>query len=118
MSATSLPALAKEPCAAGRRRFPHLAWAGVLSPPLLLLLFIILGIHLRLGLGHWPTPMFESYSAPAFQVHRLVTDLFTIFAVFGAGPLWLVCMCIHPNGMIAVGTVSPVMPARRQSSSA
>jgi hypothetical protein len=79
-----------------RKRFPQLAWACAISPVILLLVFITMGIHMRLGLGHWPTPMFESYDAWAFRLHGDILQICLIFVILAAGPLWLVCLLIRP----------------------
>ena len=76
------------------RRFPSVSWLCAISPLVLLFFFITLGIHIRLGLGHWPTPMFEGYHSSAFHVHEIIFGSWLIFSVYAAGPLWLLCLLI------------------------
>lgn len=76
------------------RRFPCVSWSCALSPFALLFVFLTVGVHIRLGLGHWPTPMFEDYHSPAFSIHEWTLIVCFWFAVFVAGPLWFVCLLI------------------------
>ena len=62
----------------------------------MLLVYLTLGIHIRLGLGHWPVPMIEDYRSPAFLVHEVVLLVWLYCALFGAMPLWLLCLLIRP----------------------
>jgi hypothetical protein len=64
-------------------------WGLMLSPVLLLLDILLLGAHVRLALGHWPNPMVENYSSPAFTWHSRGVVYFGLFAAYGALPLWL-----------------------------
>jgi hypothetical protein len=77
-----------------RRRFLIVSWLCAISPVVLLFLFITFGLHVRLGLGHWPTPMFEDYHSPAFHIHEVILGIWLHFAVYAAGPLWLLCLLI------------------------
>jgi hypothetical protein len=45
--------------------------------------------HVRLGLGHWPKPMTESYRSAAFTVHETALFIVGLFALYGAVPLYL-----------------------------
>lgn len=81
---------------ATERRFTQVSWFCAFSPSVLLFIFITLGIHLRLGLGHWPTPMFEDYRTPVFDFHVQILLSFLSFALYGAGPLWLLCLLVRP----------------------
>ncbi len=77
------------------RRLPLATWLFVLSPVVLLLTFITLALHVRLGLGHWPTPMLENYHTSAYQAHEQVLTYFGYFTVFAALPLWLLMLCFR-----------------------
>lgn len=77
---------------APRRQWPFVSWSCALSPVVLLFVFIGFGIHVRLGLGHWPTPMVEDYHSAAFRVHEWVLIGSLWFALVIAGPLWLVSL--------------------------
>jgi len=53
-----------------------ITWVPVLAPALLLFAFLTLAAHVRLGLGHWPRPMWEEYwnsqlRYPRVCVHRV-----------------------------------------------
>jgi len=55
-----------------QRRVRFLTWVLVLSPLLLLSVFLTLAAHVRLALGHWPTPMLENYDTVAYSRHERV----------------------------------------------
>jgi len=65
------------------------------SPGINLILFLLLGYHIRLGLGHWPTPLFEDYSTFLFEAHLTVVDIMWLFAAVIAGPLWIVLAIVN-----------------------
>ena len=65
------------------------------SPLLLLFVFLSLAAHVRLGLGHWPPPMFENYKTTAYSQHEQVFIWVALFTVFAAIPLWLASLCIR-----------------------
>jgi hypothetical protein len=67
-----------------------------ISPVLLLCVFIALAVHVRGGLGHWPTPMIEDYGTLAYRIHEQVLTWVGFSAVFAAIPLWLLMLCIPP----------------------
>jgi hypothetical protein len=75
------------------RALTALTWACASSPVLLLMIWIAMAIHLRLGLGHWPKPMVEDYKTFAFDVHEMILILVGYFAVFIALPLGLILVC-------------------------
>ena len=70
-------------------------WALVLSPFVLLIDILVLALHVRLALGHWPKPMAESYSSPAFNLHTELVVCFGMFTAWGAIPLWLLFLCFR-----------------------
>ena len=76
------------------RRYPQIAWLCALSPAILLLIVLALAVHVRLGLGHWPTPMSESYRTPASLLHMKILEWALDFSVYFAGPLWLICLLV------------------------
>ena len=80
---------------APQRRFRFVSWSCAFSPVTLLLVFLTFGVHVRLGLGHWPTPMFEDYHSTAFSIHEWVLIICLWFALFLAGPIWLVCLLVR-----------------------
>jgi hypothetical protein len=63
------------------------------SSLLLLFVFLTLAAHVRLGLGHWPTPMLENYQTTAYSRHEQVFIWVALFTVYAAVPLWLVSLC-------------------------
>ncbi len=79
-----------------KRSLPLATWPFVFSPVLLLLIFIALAVHVRVGLGHWPTPMTENYHTPAVRVHEQVVLWLGLFAIYAAIPLWLLILCFRP----------------------
>jgi hypothetical protein len=73
----------------------YLLWLCSLSSAALLLLWLALALHVRLGLGHWPTPMIENYRTTFFTVHYQILLGVGLFAVYGAAPLWFLLLCVH-----------------------
>ena len=78
-----------------RRGLKVVTWALMLTPALLLLVFFTLAVHVRIGLGHWPTSMVENYHATAYVMHERAFLWIGCFTVWGAIPLWLVLVCIQ-----------------------
>ena len=75
---------------APKNQRPSWTWISSLSSVFLLLAFVTMAFHVRLGLGHWPTPMTEDYHTTAFRIHEYALIAILLFAVYAAGPLWLV----------------------------
>lgn len=69
-------------------------WIPGLAPMLLLVAILTLAAHVRLGLGHWPTPMVESYHSPGYLRHEVIVGLIGGFALYVAGPLWAIFVAI------------------------
>jgi hypothetical protein len=46
---------------ASERKRPLPTWLCMVSPFVLGLAYVTMGLHIRLGLGHWPRPMTENY---------------------------------------------------------
>ena len=67
----------------------------MVSPFVLGLAYVAMGLHLRLGLGHWPKPMIENYETLAFRIHEIAFYLLLLFTVFAAVLLWLVFLCFR-----------------------
>lgn len=61
----------------------------------LLLCILSLGMHVRLGLGHWPQPMVDKYTTAAFSFHTQAVIGLALFTMYGAGPLWLLLLCFR-----------------------
>lgn len=72
-----------------------LTWGCVWTPVVLLLCIVSLGMHTRLGLGHWPEPMVDKYTTPAFSFHTQAVIGLGLFTMYAAGPLWLLCLCFR-----------------------
>ena len=66
--------------------------------------FVCLAFHIRVGLGHWPEPMMESFTSGAYHVHELVVAVVGCFAVFAAILLWLIAVCV-PSMRSSIWTV-------------
>jgi hypothetical protein len=60
----------------------------------LLLVFLSLALQVRLGLDHWPVPMRENYSTAAYNAHEYAFIALVLFAIYAAGPLWLVFVAL------------------------
>jgi membrane-bound acyltransferase YfiQ involved in biofilm formation len=76
------------------RRFPQVAWTCASSSSVLLIVYVTFGLHLRLGLGHWPMPMVEDYDSPIFRLHEWLLIGCLTFAYLIAAPLYLLCLAI------------------------
>jgi hypothetical protein len=70
-------------------------WALMLTPLLLLIVFLTLMAHAWIGLGHLPEPMVEGYQTTAFHAHQLAVIWLGCFAFWGAMPLWLGLLCVR-----------------------
>jgi hypothetical protein len=68
------------------------SWTCSLSSLALLLLTLGLALHVRVGLGHWPRPMWEDYQTLGFQTHQLALLGVGLFAVYAAVPVWILCV--------------------------
>lgn len=51
--------------------------------------YITLALHVRLGLGHWPKPMHETYETSWYIAHGWLFLSVFLFATVAAAPLWL-----------------------------
>lgn len=71
-------------------------WAWVPCGTSLALFFGILSIaaHIRLGLGHWPTPMIVNHQTEFYSRHEKILGLIGLIALFIAGPLWAIFVAI------------------------
>jgi hypothetical protein len=71
-----------------------MTWVCALSSVALVVGAVLLALHVRLGLGHWPTPMREDYRTLAYQLHEQVVVGMAAFAVYAAVPLWILFVCL------------------------
>lgn len=72
----------------------RVTWLAALSSLALFVTSAALAVHVRLGLGHWPKPMWEDYRTVGFEMHQGVLIGVALFALYVAGPLWAVFVCI------------------------
>jgi hypothetical protein len=77
------------------RKQPLPTWLCMVSPFMLGLTYVTMGLHIRLGLGHWPKPMVENYQTVAFRIHEGTFLVVMLFTVFAAVPLWGVFLCFR-----------------------
>lgn len=77
------------------RKRTLLTWSCGASPWVLFLLVVMLAVHVRLGLGHWPRPMWETYETTAFNLHLLAVWSLAWLSLFAAPPSWLVLLCFR-----------------------
>lgn len=77
------------------RKRSLLTWLCVLSPFLLGLVYVTMGLHIRLGLGHLPRPMIDDYQTLAFRVHVGTFFVIMCFTCWAAIPLWIFFLCFR-----------------------
>ncbi len=66
------------------------SWVCALSPWVFLAFLSSTILHLRLGLGRFPKPMFDDYLTPAFRMHASLTHGLGVAAFLGVPVVWLV----------------------------
>ncbi|MGI9241741.1 MAG: hypothetical protein ACR2RV_13145 [Verrucomicrobiales bacterium] len=71
-------------------RTQQLTWIPAISSLVVLFAYVSLAFHVRIGLGHWPKPMFENYDTNFYYAHGWLFLGLGFFALFLAAPLWLV----------------------------
>lgn len=80
-------------------------WACALAPLGFLVLLATTILHLRLGLGRFPEPMRDDYTAPAFRFHVALTHGLGVGVFLGVPALWLLLMAFPrfrtPPGVFA-----------------
>ena len=81
----------------------RITWTSALSSLALFLTAVGLALHVRLGVGHWPGPMWEDYRTTGYDVHALAVMGIWLFTVYAAVPLWTLCICI-PRLRLSAGT--------------
>lgn len=77
---------------------PRIAWPSWLcaaTSPALLVAFVTMMLHVRLGVGHWPKPMWEDYSTVALKAHQLVTLWLFASSTFVAPVFGLGLLCFR-----------------------
>ena len=87
---------------------PLAEWVCVLSPILMLAVFVALAAHVRQSLGHWPTPMTENFESGTAS---LLDEMFIwagFFAVFCAIPLWAVSFWFRRHQVTRRGLVTQI----------
>lgn len=70
-------------------------WLCVLSSHLLFGVLWGLAMHVRLGLGRWPRPMWDKYATAAFEAHFHVLQAVGLATVYGAIPIWFLLLCFR-----------------------
>jgi hypothetical protein len=75
-------------------RWSCVSWACAFSSPALVVALIAFVAHTRLALGHWPIPHTEYDLGLLYDFHVLHFGFTYLFAVFGAAPLWLICLLV------------------------
>ena len=65
----------------------RITWASAASSATLFILSIALAAHVRLGLGHWPRPMWEDCDSVAFRMHFHAVVWLAMYAMFAALPV-------------------------------
>jgi hypothetical protein len=71
------------------RNVTIISWICTLAPIVLLALLGTMALHVRLALGHWPTPMSDDYDSALLGFEWLGLMLWFLFAVFAAPPIWI-----------------------------
>ena len=71
------------------------SWLCVLLPWIFLGTLAAAMVHLRLGLGHWPKPMIEDYTAMPFRIHIFATQWLGLSSAVVAPPAWAFLVCFR-----------------------
>jgi hypothetical protein len=77
-----------------KRLLQPLSYAAAWSPVALFVVEVTMAAHIRLGLGHWPTPMLESYDTALFRGHQILFFGMYFFSLLAAVPLWVLCVVL------------------------
>ena len=62
----------------------HLTWLFAISPFVLLIAFITMALHVRLGFGHWPDQAVDDFPTAGLMAHDLGFIALMLFAILGA----------------------------------
>ena len=72
-----------------------ISWVGGIAPFVLFLALVAFAVHVRLGLGHWPKPMWEKYQTPLSSAHELLLAGLLNFSLFVAPALWVASTALN-----------------------
>ncbi len=75
-------------------RSPLWMWICGLSSTALFLTLVAMAVHIRLALGRWPG-FGEGCHTALFRIHEFIFGGVGLFAVFVAGPIWLIFLCFR-----------------------
>lgn len=81
-----------EEIAKPRSRCFRISWLCAFSSPVLIVALVAYVIHTRLALSHWPIPHTDYDLGPFYDVHVILFGCIYLFAVYGALPLWFICL--------------------------
>jgi hypothetical protein len=70
----------------------RVSWLCALSAPVLIVALALYVTHTRLALGHWPVPHTDYDLGDLHDIHNILFGLLYLFAVYGALPIWLICL--------------------------
>lgn len=59
------------------------------------MVLVTFALHVRIGVGHWPTPMWEDYRTPLAARHEGLIELVLIFTLFAAPAIWLISSILN-----------------------
>jgi hypothetical protein len=65
------------------------SWACALAPWAFLILLTTVILHLRLGLGRFPKPMWDDYLTPAFRLHSSIVHASGVLSALTVPVVWL-----------------------------
>ena len=68
-------------------RWTRFTWLCAASPSIVLLLFVTMALHVRLGYGRWPQDAIDNFPALHFQIHEWMFLEAILFSVFAPMPL-------------------------------
>jgi len=74
------------------KRQPMRTWYVALSPMITLWLFGATALHVRLVYGQWPTDAVDHAPTILLGVNIFVFVIASVFAVFVAGPVWVILL--------------------------
>lgn len=109
-------------------RWTRFTWLCAASPLFVLLLFVTMALHVRLGYGRWPQDAIDDFPALHFRLHEWMFLEAILFSVFAPMPLlgaliwhrrlgmrlqqFILRILVYVTGWVATFAILATVPAR------